>query len=125
MARKILVIDDDRTVVEIVKKALTDRQYEVYTAKDGKEGLDQVRNCHPDLIVLDVMMPTMDGYEFIRALRALKIIEREPMVPVIVITAKEDMEQVFRFEGVKEYMIKPIETAQLVRKVGQCLGTHE
>ncbi len=124
MAHKILVIDDDRTVVEMVKAALLKKQYEVYTANDGNEGLEQVRNCQPDLIVLDVMMPSMDGYVFIRTLRALRVVERQPMLPVIVITAKEEMEEVFKCEGVKEYLIKPIAPPELIHKIETCLGAN-
>ena len=124
MAHKILVIDDDRTVVELVKAALINKNYEVLIASDGNEGLEQVRNNQPDLIVLDVMMPSMDGYVFIRALRALKVIEREQMMPVIVMTAKEEMEEVFKFEGVKEYLIKPVEPSELIQKIEECLGAN-
>ncbi len=125
MTHKILVIDDDKTITEIVKSALIDKNYHVSTANDGNEGLKQVRNYQPDLVVLDVMMPSMDGCAFIRALRALKVIEREQMIPVIVMTAKEEMKEVFKFEGVKEYLIKPVDPSEIIQKIVERLGPND
>jgi len=116
MPHKILIIDDDSGIVEVIKNALTKKNYEVFTASNGNEGLELVKKTPPDLILLDVMMPSMNGYEFLRALKALKIIEGKAMIPVIVITAKEEMEELFKFEGVKEYLVKPAESSELIKK---------
>ncbi len=124
MAHKILVIDDDRIFVETIKTALVSKHYEVCVAYDGNEGLEQVRSCQPDLIILDVMMPSMDGYAFIRALKAFKVIDREQMMPVIVVTAKKEMEEAFKLEGVREYLIKPLELNKLIFKIEEYLGPN-
>jgi len=124
MPHKILIIDDDSGIVEVIKNALTKKNYEVFTASNGNEGLELVKKTPPDLILLDVMMPSMNGYEFLRALKALKIIEGKAMIPVIVITAKEEMEELFKFEGVKEYLVKPAESSELIKKLEECLGPN-
>ena len=123
--KKILVIDDEQVVVEVVKAALTKRNYEVFTAGDGKEGLELVKSVHPDLILLDIVMPLMNGYEFMRALKGLKVLEGQPMTPVIVITAKEEMKDLFKFEGAKEYLVKPVESSTLIQKVEELLGPND
>lgn len=124
MPHKILIIDDDKGVVEFVKSALTKRNYEVFTANSGDEGLTLVKQISPDLILLDVVMPSLNGYEFLRALKALSVIERNKTVPVFVITAKEEMEDLFKSEGVKEYLVKPVDTSELIKKTEECLGPN-
>ena len=125
MPHKILVIDDDRGIVEVIKAVLTKKKYEVFTAGNGNEGLEQVQKNHPDLILLDVVMPSMNGFEFLRALKALKVIEGGAMIPVFVVTSKEEMEELFKFEGVKEYLVKPIDFSELIKKVVECLGSND
>jgi len=124
MAHKILVIDDEKVIVEVVKDALEERNYEVVFALDGKEGFEKVKSESPDLIVLDVHMPSMNGYEFMRALRAQSAIDGKPMTPVIVLTANETMEDLFQLEGVKGYLVKPMEAAELIKKIEGCLGSN-
>ena len=125
MHHKILIIDDDKGIVEMIKAALTKRNYEVFTASDGTEGLELVKNSPPDLILLDVVMPLMNGYEFLRALKALKAIEGGAMIPVVVMTAKEGMEEIFKFEGVNEYLVKPSDSSKLIKKIEECLGSND
>jgi CheY-like chemotaxis protein len=124
MAHKILLIDDEKVVVEVVKDVLKERNYEVVTAYDGKEGFEKVKSEDPDLIVLDIHMPSINGYEFMRALRAHKVIEGKPMTPVIVLTVNETMEDLFRLEGIKGYFIKPVKATDLIQKIEECLGPN-
>ena len=116
--QKILIVDDDKGIVEVVKIALTKKGYEVFTAGDGNEGIEKVKAHSPDLILLDVVMPEMNGYEFLRALKAL---EGKALTPVVMVTAKEEMEELFKFEGVKEYIVKPTDPSELIQKIEGCL----
>jgi CheY-like chemotaxis protein len=125
MAHKILVIDDDKGTVEVIKNILVGQNYQVVIAYDGKEGLEQVRSKKPDLIVLDVRMPSMNGYEFVRTLRAETSSAGKIMVPVIVLTAKEKMEEVFRLEGAKGYLVKPVDPIKLTQKIEECLNKND
>ena len=124
MAHKILLIDDDKGIVEVIRKVLEEVKYEIVTAYDGKEGLEKVKSDKPDLIVLDIRMPSMNGYEFMRALRAHNLNENEPMIPVIMLTAKEEMEEIFKLEGAKGYLVKPVDPSNLVRKIQECLNPN-
>jgi len=125
MAHKILLIDDDKGIVEVIKNVLVGQNYDVVTAFDGKEGLKKVESEDPDLIVLDIRMPTMNGYEFICTLRAERNSPDKPMMPIIVLTAKEKMEEVFKLEGARGYLVKPIDPIQLTKKIEECLGSND
>ena len=122
MAHKILIVDDERVNMALIKFGLSEKRYEVVEASDGLEGLQQVRKESPDLIVLDVRMPNMNGYEF---MGELKSIQGYKTTPVIMLTANETMEDVFKLEGVKAYFVKPVKITELVSKIVECLGPNE
>ena len=117
MAKKILVVDDDQINVKLVKARLETANFEVLTAFDGDVGLEKVRTEKPDLIILDVQMPRMNGYTF---MIELKKIESAKGVPVIVLTAHETMQPIFTLKGVKGYLVKPLNFDQLFEKITQC-----
>jgi CheY-like chemotaxis protein len=96
-----------------------------HAAFTGEEALEKVKDCSPDLIILDIRMPSMNGYEFMRALRAMRIIEEKKMLPVIMLTATEAMEDVFKLEGAKGYLIKPVNEELLFQKIKGCLGPND
>ena len=121
MAHKILLVDDDQINIAIVKFGLAERRYEVIVAQDGEEGLTKVAGEKPDLIVLDVQMPKMNGYEF---MAELKHIQGFTTTPVIMLTANETMQDVFQVEGVKDYFVKPVKIASLIQKVVDCIGPN-
>ena len=110
MTRKILVVDDTRNVQVMLSDFLGGQDYEVLTASDGREALDVTRAANPDLILLDIMMPTMDGYQFISRLR------QESSVPVIMITAKQAEADIIRgFDlGADDYITKPFRLRELL-----------
>lgn len=102
---KILVIDDTKTNIEVLEGILS-KEYEVFVALNGKKGLFLAEKVHPDLILLDVMMPEMDGYETLRQMNAKKLVEN---TPVIFLTAKADSksEQMGLDLGAVDYITKP------------------
>ena len=110
---KILVCDDERHIVRLIQVNLEKQGWTVVTAYDGKEGLEKIRAEKPDLCVLDVMMPYMDGFEVLKSLR------REPeteSLPVIMLTAKAQDKDVFEgyHYGADMYLTKPFNPAELV-----------
>lgn len=121
MAHKILVVDDDKINVALVKFGLAEARYDVIFAHDGDEGIEVVKKEKPDLIVLDVQMPNMNGYEF---MTELKSTEEQASMPVIMLTANETMEDTFKLEGVKGYFVKPVDMPSLVAKIKECLGPN-
>jgi len=125
MAHKILLVDDDKGIVEVIKNVLLGQNYEIVTAFDGKEGLEKVQSEDPDLIVLDIRMPSMNGYEFMRTIRSERSNSDKPMIPVIILTAKEKMEEIFKLEGAKGYLVKPVDPVKLTQKIEECLNSDE
>jgi len=113
-APTILVVDDERNIVELVRLYLRSEGYQVEVAYDGREALDKASTLHPDLVVLDVMMPEMNGYEVTRRLR-----QDGGKTPVIMLTAKgEDAEKVEGLElGADDYLAKPFNPRELVARV--------
>jgi DNA-binding response OmpR family regulator len=113
MAKTIMVVDDEKRLVSLVESYLTQEGYRVVTAHNGMDALTVGRSEKPDLIVLDVMMPEMDGYEFMRKHRA------ENNTPIILLTARvDDEEKVIGLEiGADDYMTKPFRPRELVARV--------
>ena len=110
----ILIVEDDINLLNIIKKNLEREGYIVYTALDGVSGLEVFENNHIDLIILDLMLPKLDGYEFTKKVRN----EKENL-PIIMTTAKslmEDKRIAFR-TGVDDYMTKPLEMEELLLRV--------
>ena len=110
---KVLVCDDERHIVRLIQVNLERQGYNVVTAFDGKEGLEKIRSEKPNVVVLDVMMPYMDGFE------VLKTIRREPEtenLPVIMLTAKAQDKDVFEgyHYGADMYLTKPFNPMELV-----------
>lgn len=121
MPHKILLVDDDRLNIALVKFALADQRYDVDVAKDGEEGLTKLGIFKPDLIVLDVQMPNMSGFEFMAEIKKLNL---NPQIPVIMLTANETMEDIFRLEGVQGYFVKPVNLERLIETIKGCLGPN-
>jgi len=117
MPKTILVIDDEKRLVALLQSYLQQEGYRVATAHNGKEGLSAARKENPDLIILDVMMPEMNGYEFMGAHRA----ERD--TPIIMLTAKvEDEDKIIGLElGADDYMAKPFKPRELMARVRNVL----
>lgn len=120
MGYKILVVDDEPEIVRLEKNRLEMNSYEVITASDGVEAFIKARDQKPDLIVLDVLMPNLDGYTFVRELR------RDPevrLIPIIVLTSRDQLKKLFEIEGIQQenYLIKPFDGEELIHKVEMIL----
>lgn len=113
MPKKILLVDDEPEILEICRDYLKASGYEVLTAKDGAQGLSFARREKPDLVVLDLMMPEMDGLDMCRTIR------RESNVPIIILTARvEETDKLIGLElGADDYMTKPFSPRELVARV--------
>lgn len=115
MTKKILVADDEYTVRELLEMSLED-YYEILKAENGQEALDKTRELKPDLIILDIMMPKMDGFE---VCRKLKFNEETSQIPIIVLTAKhsgDDLKTAISCD-VDEYISKPFDPDTLKKRV--------
>ena len=113
MSQLILVVDDEISLVKVVRGYLEQAGYQVVTASNGREALFAAREHQPDLIILDLMMPVMDGFAFIREY------QREGSTPIIALTARMDeMDKVLGLEmGADDYITKPFSPRELVARV--------
>lgn len=112
--QSILIVEDNENLIELYKQVLSKAGFVVFSAHDGEEALNLMKHTHLDLIVTDVMMPKMDGYELAEFLRDL-----ENEIPILMITAKgslEDKKIGFRI-GIDDYMVKPIDVQEMVLRV--------
>ena len=118
---KILVVDDEIYIVHILDFSLGMEGYEVVTALDGEQALEKLHSERPDLIVLDIMMPKLDGYE---TCKMLKSDERTRNIPVILLSAKgRHTDQKVGFDaGADDYITKPFSPRKLVERINAILG---
>ncbi len=118
---KVLIVDDDKNIVEFIKINFESEGFDVVAAYDGREAVEQFKNENPNIIIMDVMMPEMDGKEACREIR------KTSAVPIIMLTAKgETIDKVLGLElGADDYMVKPFETQELLARVKAILRRTE
>jgi CheY-like chemotaxis protein len=117
---RILVVDDNPTNVKILQTRLANAGYDLVTAGDGEEALVTARESAPDLILLDVMMPKLDGFELCRLLRSIEITRN---IPIIMVTTLGDQksQETAAAAGCNDFITKPIERSELVTKIARIL----
>lgn len=111
--QKILIVDDEENIVNLIEYNLKNAGFQTIAAYDGHSGLSMAKEQHPDLIVLDLMLPEMDGFAVVRELR------KESNIPVLMLTARsEEFDRVLALElGADDYLVKPFSTRELVARV--------
>ncbi|MDD5667291.1 MAG: response regulator [Actinomycetota bacterium] len=127
MGRKILLADDDPDVVDVVSIILEDEGYEVVMARDGAEALEKIRSEDPDLVILDLLMPRVDGFAVFNTLRE-PAYERWSQLPVVVLTSVREEVSKRRYElesgksmGYAAYLEKPVEPEELLETISSLL----
>ena len=113
---KILIVDDEPNIVQTLQDRLEMNEYDVVTACNGQEGLEQAINERPDVILLDVIMPIMDGHEMLEALR------KQPGcddISVVMLTARSQTQDIARANacGIEDYIVKPFDLSELLEKI--------
>ncbi len=113
MPKKILLVDDDPVLIDTLRYRLSQEGFEIITAGDGVRGLDLARREHPDLLVLDLMLPELDGFDVCRILR------RDFNVPILMLTAREnEMDKVMGLElGADDYLTKPFSLKEFIARI--------
>lgn len=120
--QKVLIVDDEDDLVSLLTLRLESEGYEVISAQDGQAGLDAAREQNPDLILMDVMMPVMDGYQ---ACRFIKFDDTLKHIPVIMLTARTQAQDrsVGESVGADEYIEKPFEYHDLLEKIKKYIAS--
>lgn len=118
---KVMIVDDDSNIVELIRLYLEKEGFETVTAPNGKIALDLFKEAAPSIVILDIMMPEMDGWQVCREIRRIS------NIPIIMLTAKgETFDKVLGLElGADDYMVKPFETKELVARVKAVLRRSE
>ncbi len=118
--KKILLVEDESVLLNMVKMRLEANNYEVISAFDGQEGLEKARKERPDLIILDLMLPKLDGY---KVCRMLKFDEKYKKIPIIMFTARaQQSDEEMGFEvGADAYITKPFEPQMLLAKIKELI----
>ncbi len=121
--KKILIVDDEQDIVESLKFVLESSNYTCYCAYNGEDGLKLAKEIMPDLIILDVMMPKINGYKISRL---LKYDSKYKNIPILMVTARSQEEDKLIGEetGVDEYITKPFDLDEVVKKVDEYLGSR-
>ena len=118
---KVLIVDDEPFNIDVLEQALDGTEYQVVTASNGQEAWAKIQSEQPDLILLDLMMPVMDGFT------VLAKVKEDPMLrdtPIIIVSAENDSKSVVKGikQGAEDYLTKPVDTAQFLKKVKDFLG---
>ena len=121
MSANVLVVDDDPKITQLLRRALQLEGYDVRTAASGTDGLQEARIREPDLVILDILMPGIDGLEVCRRLRAAGDI------PILLLTAKDEIEDRVNGldSGADDYLVKPFALEELLARVRALLRRHE
>ena len=119
---KILIVDDDQDFLQLLEFDLKKHGYQVLAAANGEEGLQKAKTDRPALIMLDIKMPKMDGYTFVRHLK--KDADTKD-IPLIVLTSYEPMKDMFRLEGVRDYIVKSVNMEGLLASIEKNLKPQE
>jgi two-component system alkaline phosphatase synthesis response regulator PhoP len=121
---KVLVVDDEVNITQILEFSIGSEGFDVITAQNGEEAIEKARRVQPDLIILDIMMPKIDGYEACRILKANPLTKN---IPVVLLTAKgRDIDKRLGMEvGATDYIVKPFSPNKLVERINQLLSCHK
>ena len=113
-AKKILIIDDNEDFSKLLGFDLKSKGYDIVIANDGEDGFKKVRTEKPHLILLDIKMPELDGFTFVRMLKSDEAIKK---IPVLILTGHEPMRDLFKLEGVAGYFVKGDDTSALMKSI--------
>jgi DNA-binding response OmpR family regulator len=119
--KKVLVIDDSPTVLEMVRRTLAGQGYVVVLAHDGVEGLEQFASAQPDCVIVDVMMPGMDGFQFTRVLRGDMRSSRTPLIMLTALSTP-DKQLTGLLSGADDYLVKPFNPQELTATIERVMA---
>lgn len=118
---KVLIVDDEPFNVDVLQQELEELDYQIITASNGQEALDKIKSQHPDLILLDLMMPVLDGFAVLSEIKTDNTLRD---IPVIIVSAADDSKSIVKGikQGADDYITKPVDADHLVKKLKEYLG---
>lgn len=119
--KKILLVEDEETITELVLFGLKARGYDVIVAKDGEEGWNKLVSEKPGLVILDIMIPKIDGYQFCKMVRADEQFKNMPIIVFSALAQRNEIEKAAEL-GADEYVTKPFQMEMLVGKIRKYIG---
>jgi twitching motility two-component system response regulator PilH len=121
MAKRLLIVDDSPTELKLITEVFNNPNYSVITAADGEEGVEKAKSEHPDLIILDVVMPKMNGFQACRTIKSTPELDN---IPIIMLTSKDQKSDEFwgKKQGADRYLTKPFKTDELLQAVKALLA---
>ena len=119
VGKKILIVDDDVALAAEIKEFLEAKGYAVAHVSDGSQVLGTIKETCPDLILLDIIMPVVDGFTIAKQIR---YDEQTKNVPIVVFSVQEGMKELFAIEGIDEYLVKPVDKEKLLEIILKKLG---
>ena len=119
--KKILIIDDNSFIITLIRQILEKARFEVFSCESGERGLEIANQLHPDLVLLDLRLPGIDGHT---VLRNLKLSNQTKNVPVVMLSGDNNMRQIIRciFDGADDYVLKPFKGSIMVKKISDLLS---
>jgi len=119
MGYKLLVVDDDKDIIEIIEKRFIKEGYEILTAFNGEEALSRIRADNPDIIILDLVMPKLDGFEVLKEVKRMREENNDKWRPIIIISAKNEFESVMKCYNLQAdfYLKKPCRMEDVLKAV--------
>jgi len=114
MSSRILVIDDDRDMIKILRARLEKDGYDVVVASNGVEGMEEIKKQKPDLILLDLGLPIMDGYTMLKELKRSDLYKD---IPIIVLSGRKKVKELIELEGVVDFLAKPFGQGELNNRI--------
>jgi CheY-like chemotaxis protein len=116
--KKILIVDDDEEYAKLLALELKAKGYEILSAANGEEGFQKLKSEKPDLVLLDIKMPEMDGFTFVREMKYDWGVKR---IPVMILTGYEPMRDLFKMEGIAGYFVKWTDKPALIKSIEETL----
>jgi DNA-binding response OmpR family regulator len=119
--KRILIVDDSKTALMMTQMILRRHPYELITAVDGRDGVEKAVAENPDLILMDVVMPNMDGFSAVKAIRSIESVRA---IPIIMVTTRGEVDNVERGydRGCNDYITKPVDGVELLAKIVNLIG---
>ena len=119
--KSIVLVEDNENVAQLIEYKLKKEPYDVLRAMDGIQGLEAIRGAHPDLVILDVMLPKLDGFEVLRELRSEPSTRETPVLMLTALSQEQDVAKGFQL-GADDYMVKPFRPSELLLRVTKLLA---